>query len=108
MWQFDTKTKNFIPGTLPADGSKISILYARLSQEDTTDGDSESIVNQREFLFKYALDHNFTNLRFISDDGYSGTDFKRPGFQEMMDYLEQGRVGTIIVKDHSGWGGTAL
>ncbi len=46
MWQYDERTKKFIPGTLPADGSKISILYARLSQEDAQEGDSESITNQ--------------------------------------------------------------
>ena len=68
MWQFDKFTNTFIPGTLPADGSKISILYARLSQEDAQDGDSESITNQLDFLLRYAEDHRLPNPRFFYDD----------------------------------------
>lgn len=108
MWQYDKFTNSYVPGILPADGSKITPLYGRLSQEDANEGDSESIANQREFLFKYALDHGFSNPRFFFDDGYSGTNFDRPGFQEMMDLVEQGRVGTIIVKDHSRLGRNRL
>lgn len=108
MWQFDKKTNSYIPGTLPADGSMITVLYGRLSQEDANDGDSESITNQREFLFKYALDHEFPNPRFFQDDGYTGTNFDRPGYQEMMGLVEQGKVSTIIVKDHSRLGRNRL
>ena len=98
MWQFDKYTNTFIPGTLPTDGT-ITACYTRLSQEDELEGDSGSILNQREFLLKYCADYQFSNVRFFSDDGYTGTNFDRPGFAEMMDFVEQGRVKTIIVKD---------
>lgn len=107
MWQHDEKTRAFIPGALPAEG-EITACYDRLSQEDELDGDSGSVVNQREFLLKYCKDHHFPNPRFFSDDGYTGTNFDRPGFKEMMDLVEQGRVKTIIVKDHSRLGRNRL
>ena len=75
MWQFDKFTNTFIPGTLPADGSKITACYDRLSQEDEQEGDSISIQNQRDFLRTYCEDHRFPNERFFSDDGYTGTNF---------------------------------
>lgn len=75
MLQYDPGSGRFVPGTLPADGSKISILYARLSQEDAQAGDSESITNQLDFLLRYALDCRLPNPRFFYDDGYSGTNF---------------------------------
>lgn len=108
MWQFDIKTKTFVPGALPADGSQITACYDRLSQEDELEGDSNSILNQRDFLLKYCTDYHFPNPWFFSDDGYTGTNFDRPGFREMMDLVEQGRVSTIIVKDHSWLGRNRL
>ena len=108
MWQFDKFTNTFIPGTLPADGSKITACYDRLSQEDEQEGDSISIQNQRDFLRTYCEDHRFPNVRFFSDDGYTGTNFDRPGFQEMMELIEQGRISTVIVKDHSRLGRNRL
>lgn len=107
MWQYDEKRKAFIPGTLPAEG-EITACYDRLSQEDEQAGDSGSILNQRDFLLKYCKDHHCTNPRFFSDDGYTGTNFERPGFKEMMGLVEQGRVKTIIVKDHSRLGRNRL
>ncbi len=104
MWQFDKFTNTFIPGTLPADGSKISILYARLSQEDAQDGDSESITNQLDFLLRYAEDHRLPNPRFFYDDGYTGTNFDRPDFNEAMEIVEAGRAANFVVKDHSRFG----
>ena len=74
MWQYDTINGKFIPGTLPAEG-KITACYDRLSQEDELDGDSGSVVNQRDFLRKYCEEHHFQNVRHFSDDGYTGTNF---------------------------------
>lgn len=108
MWQFDRISNTFIPGTLPADGSKITACYDRLSQEDAQEGDSVSIQNQRDFLRRYCEEHHFLNVRHFSDDGYTGTNFDRPGFQEMMDLIEQGRVSAVIVKDHSRLGRNRL
>lgn len=107
MWQYDKYSNTFIPGTLPADG-KITACYTRLSQEDELNGDSGSILNQRDFLLKYCADNHFQDVRFFGDDGYTGTNFDRPGFTEMMDLVEQGQVKTIIVKDHSRLGRNRL
>ena len=64
------------------DQQKITILYCRLSNEDAQDGESNSIANQREYLTRYARDHGYTNLKILVDDGYTGTNFNRPGVQE--------------------------
>ena len=83
---------------------KYTILYARLSQDDGSQGDSNSIQNQRMMLEKYAKDNGFENVKFLYDDGYSGTNFQRPAFQEMIELVENGEVATIIVKDMSRFG----
>jgi DNA invertase Pin-like site-specific DNA recombinase len=83
---------------------KYTILYGRLSQEDERDGESNSIQNQRLMLEKYAADNGFENTLFLSDDGYSGTNFDRPGWNEVMRLVENGEVATIIVKDMSRLG----
>ncbi len=83
---------------------KYTILYARLSQDDGSQGDSNSIQNQRMMLEKYAKDNGFENVKFLYDDGYSGTNFQRPDFQEMLALVENGEVATIIVKDMSRFG----
>ncbi len=80
---------------------KITALYCRLSQEDSLDGESNSVTNQRRILEAYAREHRFTNLTFFIDDGYSGTDFNRPGIQKLLTEVEADRVSTIIVKDLS-------
>lgn len=80
---------------------KITALYCRLSQEDALEGESNSVTNQRRILKTYAREHRFTNLSFFVDDGYSGTDFNRLGFQKMLAEVEADRVSTIIVKDLS-------
>ena len=59
-------------------------LYVRLSRDDENEGDSNSIAHQIEILTKYARDHGISNYKIYKDDGYSGTSFKRPGFQEML------------------------
>ena len=84
--------------------NKYTILYARLSQDDGSQGESNSIGNQRLILEKYAKDNGFENLKFLSDDGYSGTNFNRPTFKEMMGLVENDEVETIIVKDMSRLG----
>ena len=83
---------------------KITALYCRLSQDDALDGESNSITNQKALLSKYAADHGFRNTRFFVDDGFSGTSFQRPGFQEMMRYVEDYSVSAVIVKDLSRLG----
>lgn len=83
---------------------KYTILYARLSQDDGSQGESNSISNQRLILEKYAKDNGFENLKFLFDDGYSGTNFNRPAFKELMELVENDEVETIIVKDMSRFG----
>lgn len=86
------------------DQQKITILYCRLSNEDALDSESNSITNQRDILLRYAADHGFTNTRILVDDGYTGTNFNRPGVREGLALVEQGLVGTWIVKDMSRFG----
>ena len=82
----------------------ITALYGRLSRDDEVGGESMSNQSQRAILGQYAKEHGFTNCRFFMDDGYSGTNFDRPAFTEMMELVEQRRVRTIIVKDLSRLG----
>ena len=86
------------------DQQKITILYCRLSNEDSQDGESNSIQNQRELLTKYARDHGYTNLKILVDDGYTGTNFNRPGVQEGFELVKQGLVGCWLCKDLSRFG----
>lgn len=79
-------------------------LYVRLSRDDENEGDSNSIAHQIEILTKYARDHGITNYKIYKDDGYSGTSFKRPGFQEMLADIEAGKVSMVVVKDMSRFG----
>lgn len=83
---------------------KYTILYARLSQDDGSQGDSNSVQNQRLMLEKYAKDNGFENVKFLYDDGATGTNFNRPAFQEAMTLIENGEVATLIVKDMSRLG----
>ncbi len=82
----------------------ITALYARLSQEDALDGESNSIANQRKILQRYADDNRFPNPVFFIDDGVSGVTFDRPGWNEMIRLAECGKVKTVIVKDMSRMG----
>ena len=90
------------------ESDKITALYCRLSRDDELAGESNSITNQKSILSKYAKDNNFQNIKFFVDDGYSGTTFTRPAFMEIMELAEQGKIGTIIVKDHSRLGRNRL
>ena len=78
---------------------KITALYPRLSHEDELQGESNSISNQKRILETYAKQNGFSNLRWYTDDGYSGANFQRPGFQSMLADIEAGKVATVIVKD---------
>ncbi len=86
------------------ENNKITALYCRLSQDDGREGESNSIVNQRELLTDYARQNHFRNLQYFVDDGYSGTNFDRPDFRRMEQMIENGEIGTVIVKDMSRLG----
>lgn len=83
---------------------KITALYCRLSRDDELQGDSNSIKNQKAMLQKYADDNGFRNTAVFVDDGYSGTTFDRPDWNRLMELVNDGKVGTIIVKDMSRLG----
>ena len=87
-----------------ANQERYTILYARLSQEDDIKGDSNSIVNQKHMLEKYAQENGFCNTKFLYDDGFSGTNFNRPSWNEVMALIENEQVETLIVKDLSRLG----
>ena len=84
--------------------SKITALYERLSRDDDLNGESNSITNQKQYLEDYARRNGFTNIRHFTDDGFSGVNFNRPSFQELIKEVEAGNVATIIVKDMSRLG----
>ena len=93
---------------------KITALYCRLSVEDIKDDsdkrrkgkvdESNSISNQKQILSDYARKHGYTNTMFFVDDGISGTSFDRSDFNRMHRMVEEGKIGTIIVKDLSRFG----
>ena len=81
--------------------NRITALYERLSRDDELAGDSNSIVNQKKMLEDYAKSNGYTDLVHFTDDGYSGGNFDRPGWKEMLRQIEDGSVGAVIVKDMS-------
>ena len=83
---------------------KITALYERLSRDDDLEGESNSIINQKNYLEEYALNKGFKHIKHFTDDGYSGVNFNRPGFQAMIKEIEAGNVDTLIVKDMSRLG----
>lgn len=83
---------------------KITALYCRLSRDDEYNGDSMSIQNQKELLLKFANDNGYFNTEFFVDDGYTGTNFDRPDFKRLIEAVEDGKIGTVIVKDLSRFG----
>ncbi len=84
-----------------ATGENVTALYERLSRDDDVEGESNSITNQKSFLEAYAWEHDFTNCRHYTDDGFSGGSFDRPGWQQMIADIEAGIVKTVLVKDMS-------
>lgn len=81
--------------------NRITALYERLSRDDELAGDSNSIVNQKKMLEDYAKSNGYTDLVHFTDDGYSGGNFDRPGWKEMLRQIEGGSIGAVIVKDMS-------
>lgn len=79
-------------------------IYLRLSSADGPAAESDSIQNQRSFLREWAQQHAFAIVREFVDDGHTGTDFERPGFQELNQCLMDGSVRCVIVKDLSRLG----
>ena len=80
---------------------KITAIYCRLSRDDELTGDSNSIVNQKAILNRYAKDQGFRNIQYFVDDGYSGANFNRPDWQRMIELVENDKVGIILAKDMS-------
>lgn len=88
---------------------RYTALYERLSRDDELQGESNSILNQKKYLEDYARQMGFSNIRHFTDDGYTGTNFNRPGFQAMLEEVEAGNIATVIVKDiHCGYKGHSL
>ena len=81
--------------------SKITALYERLSRDDDNAGDSNSIVNQKKYLESYAQQKGYTNCRHYTDDGWSGGNFERPAWKQLIADIEAGKVAHVIVKDMS-------
>lgn len=82
-------------------------IYIRLSQEDKDkkyESDSESVINQKELLRSYVKNNNFNLCGEYVDDGYSGTNFDRPGFQKMLEDIKQKKINCVVVKDLSRFG----
>ncbi len=87
-----------------ADRDKKTFAYLRLSREEAQSGESASIKNQRLMITNYCSQHGLNLVRTFVDDGWSGGNFERPGFQEMMRELEKGRADIVITKDLSRLG----
>ena len=87
--------------TKKAENEKITALYERLSRDDEMVGDSNSIVNQKKMLEDYAKQNGYTNIEHFTDDGYSGGSFDRPDWKRMVAGIEDGSIGTVIVKNMS-------
>ena len=83
---------------------KITALYERLSRDDELQGESNSILNQKKYLEDYARKNGFNNIQHFTDDGYSGTNFNRPAFQDMIEDAKKGKVDVLLVKDLSRLG----
>jgi len=76
-------------------------LYCRLSLDDGNTGESGSIQTQKIILSKYERDNNFNVYKIYVDDGYSGLNFNRPAFNEMLSDIESGKINMVITKDLS-------
>ena len=82
----------------------ITALYCRLSRDDGAEGESNSIGNQKKLLKQFAKEHGLDNTRHYVDDGYTCSNFNRPGFKKMIEDIELGYISTVIVKDLSRLG----
>lgn len=79
-----------------------AFLYARLSRDDNMEGESYSIQNQKKLLAKVAKEKGYINFVYFEDDGVSGVTMNRPGFNKMMQALDEGRASAVFVKDAAG------
>lgn len=82
-------------------------IYIRLSQEDKGklyESDSESVINQKELLKNYVKSNYFNLVDEYVDDGYTGTNFDRPGFQKLLEDIKSKKINCVIVKDLSRLG----
>ena len=79
-------------------------IYMRLSKEDMLDGDSLAIENQKMMLTKFVREKGWNLISEYVDDGYSGTDFERPGIQRLLSDAQLGKINTVVVKDLSRFG----
>ena len=93
--------KEFAMSDKRLDSSKITALYERLSRDDDLAGESNSITNQKKMLEEYATRHGFIHFRHYTDDGWSGGTFDRPDWKRMVNDIEAGKIGCVIVKDMS-------
>lgn len=83
------------------DSFKITALYERLSKDDEQSGESNSITNQKKILEDYAEKNGYANLSHYTDDGWSRASFDRPNWKRLIEDVEQGKIGIVIVKDMS-------
>ena len=83
------------------ESQKITALYERLSRDDDLAGESNSIVNQKAMLEKYAKENGFENVKHYTDDGWSGGNFERPDWKRLIADIEAGKVACVIAKDMS-------
>ena len=82
----------------------VTALYCRLSRDDGTESESNSISNQKTLLQQKAKEYGFSNIRCYVDDGFTGTNFNRPGFQQMLEDIDLGYISAVMVKDLSRLG----
>lgn len=80
---------------------KFAALYERLSRDDGMQGESNSVINQKRYLGENAQNQGFKNIRHFTDNGYSGTNFKRPSFQKMIAVIEAHEIDSVCVKELS-------
>ncbi len=81
--------------------AKITALYERLSRDDDLAGDSNSIINQKKYLEGYAADHGYAGCVHYTDDGWSGGNFERPAWKQLIADIEAGKIAHVLVKDMS-------
>ena len=99
-----TTGNTFTTSPIKGTDTGITVLYCRLSQDDGNVGDSDSIINQKKILAEYAERNGYTPYQFYIDDGFSGTNFERPQFKQMIEDAKKGTVKRIICKDLSRFG----
>ena len=84
--------------------SKKTAVYCRLSKDDEKIGESVSIETQKMMLSQFCQENGFSIFDYYVDDGFSGLNFQRPGFQKMLEDVEVGKIDTVITKDLSRLG----